>query len=414
MATVPALLQALSAWCFLPESPRWLLRAANQPLQGPEGRAQALARAQVSLAQLRGIRPPSATTAAAASATAQLAAATTDEYFFQDYDAGGACGADDGAGAVGRLRVAAELAELAAGVGREEGNSRAPAATSATATTATAATPARKNAEGWAALAEPAIRRLLLVCVGLQAAQQLSGINAVVYFTPQILKAAGVPALFQGLFGLRDANAAALLATTLIYLPKVPALLLAMRLMDAWGRKDLLLAFVPCLAACLATLACVFRVLASTAAAAEAAGAATAAAAAAGGAAGGAAGAAVGAAAMGPLAALAARFTWVPGAVALACLSLYGVFFNLSLGPVPNILTSELFPARCRSAAMATSLGFQFFFNTCVGLLFPVLKSQFGPSSVFGGFAAVSVASWVFAAKLVPETKGRSLEEMAS
>jgi hypothetical protein len=62
--------------------------------------------------------------------------------------------------------------------------------------------------------------------VGLQAAQQLSGINAVVYFTPQTLQAAGVPVLFQRLGRglLDDPNAASLAATALAYLPKIPAL----------------------------------------------------------------------------------------------------------------------------------------------------------------------------------------------
>ena len=52
----------------------------------------------------------------------------------------------------------------------------------------------------------PALRRTLLVCTTLQMCQQLSGINAIVYFTPQILREAGAPAMFAGL-GWSDAAA---------------------------------------------------------------------------------------------------------------------------------------------------------------------------------------------------------------
>jgi hypothetical protein len=171
---------------------------------------------------------------------------------------------------------------------------------------------------------------------------------------------------------------------------------LAMRLMDSLGRKALLARFVPLMAACLLGLAGVFQVLGAQSAGAQSTGGAA-------------------ALAAGPLGAamLAKLPVWVPGAAALMCLSLYGVAFNLSLGPVPNILTAELFPARCRSAAMAASLGAQFLANTAVGLLFPVLRHRFGPTKVFAGFAGVCAVTWAGAARFVPETKGRALEDMA-
>lgn len=46
----------------------------------------------------------------------------------------------------------------------------------------------RRFAAGWSVLRDPAIRRTLLLCIALQMLQQLSGINAIVYYTPQTLK----------------------------------------------------------------------------------------------------------------------------------------------------------------------------------------------------------------------------------
>ena len=234
------------------------------------------------------------------------------------------------------------------------------------------------KAVGWAALREPKIFKLLLVCMTLQMFQQFTGINAVVYFTPQTLKEAGVPVLFAR-FGLDD-DAASLLATTLSYLPKIPALFLAMRLMDQMGRRRLLQTFVPFMGASLFALAGVFSWLGSSSGAATAAGAAA---------------------------------SWLPGAVAVACIMAYGCSFALSLGPIPNILTSELFPTRCRSAAMASSLGSQFAFNTAVGLLFPILRHRFGTQAVFAGFGVACGLAWLFVNRFVPETKGVALEELS-
>lgn len=56
----------------------------------------------------------------------------------------------------------------------------------------------------------------------------------------------------------------------------------------------------------------------------------------------------------------------LPKIMAVLGITVYGCAFALSLGPIPNILTAELFPMRARSVAMSTSLGAQFLFNTMV------------------------------------------------
>ena len=198
------------------------------------------------------------------------------------------------------------------------------------------------------------------------------GINAVVYFTPQILKDSGtVAAVARAARALAGPavsdDAAAILATAVAYAPKVPAMFLTMALMDAWGRRRLLSTFVPAMGACLLLLA----------------------------------------AALG-------RSSAVSAGLSLAAISLYGVAFALCLGPIPNIYTAESFPHRARSAAMTVSLGAQFVAHAAVSYYFPVLVASHGPKAVFAAFAAVCAAAWLFVRLAVEETKQASLEDIAA
>ena len=93
--------------------------------------------------------------------------------------------------------------------------------------------------------------------VVLQAFQQLCGINAIVYFTPLILREAGVSSILSRL--VSDGNAASMLSTIVAYAPKIPALVLAGKLMDRMGRKKLLTTFTPVMGISLVTLASSFR-----------------------------------------------------------------------------------------------------------------------------------------------------------
>merc|ERR1711974_101407 len=147
------------------------------------------------------------------------------------------------------------------------------------------------------------------------------------------------------------------------------SLLLTMFLIDRLGRRTLLKTFVPLMGACHLSLVWAFSALGTA--------------------------------------------SVLPKVVAMLGLTLYGSAFALSLGPIPNILTAELFPMRARSIAMSTSLGAQFAFNTMVGFLFPVLRHRFGTQAVFGFFAAVCVVATVFVNKFVPETAGKTLEQLS-
>ena len=101
----------------------------------------------------------------------------------------------------------------------------------------------------------------------------------------------------------------------LTYLPKIPSVLLASYLIDRKGRRWMLLHFVPPLAICLGVLALTVGAPAAAAAAGTALGKAPSA---------------------------------LSAAAATTAITLFGVFFGMSLGPLPNILAAELFPTAVR------------------------------------------------------------------
>ncbi|KAL8248429.1 hypothetical protein R6Q59_005297 [Mikania micrantha] len=87
----------------------------------------------------------------------------------------------------------------------------------------------------WSDLFEPGVQHALLVGIGLQILQQFSGINGVLYYTPQILEEAGVGILLSNL-GISSTSSSLLISniTTLLMLPCIAV---AMRLMDISGRR---------------------------------------------------------------------------------------------------------------------------------------------------------------------------------
>ena len=102
----------------------------------------------------------------------------------------------------------------------------------------------------------------------------------------------------------------------------------------------------------------------------------------------------------------------VPAAIALFGICLFGSSFSLSLGPIPNIISAEVFPSRARAAAMAASLWSQFAFQFVVGYFFPILRYRLGTQAIFSIFGVMCAACWLFVDRFVPETKGASLEQL--
>jgi SP family arabinose:H+ symporter-like MFS transporter len=93
-------------------------------------------------------------------------------------------------------------------------------------------------------------------------------------------------------------------------------------------------------------------------------------------------------------------------------LMVYIACFAFSLGPVPWIIISEIFPTRIRGRAMSIGTFTIWFTNTVVMLLFPTLRDELGPAGTFTLFAILVAPVLLLTWRLIPETKGKSLEEI--
>jgi len=92
---------------------------------------------------------------------------------------------------------------------------------------------------------------------------------------------------------------------------------------------------------------------------------------------------------------------------------------HLGLGPLPWLMMSELFPTRLRAKGVAISTTVVWIGGFSAAFLFPVLagwseRAVGSIAGIFAVFAVVCVFSWIFGVRLLPETKGRSLEEIAA
>jgi len=213
-------------------------------------------------------------------------------------------------------------------------------------------------------LRAPGIPKILLAGCGLQFFQQLSGINAIVYYTPTILKESGIEDLFEGM-GLSE-ESASILGTIFCYIPKIPSLLLAMWLIDRVGRRKLLLSTTPILALCLGGLAVSFFF---------------------------------------------SEESSTRAILCLVCITLYGCCFVAGLGAIPNIFCSEIFPPHLRAVGLSICIGVQWTFNIVVSQSFPWLRDNVGLPITFTIFMSCCIVGTFFIYFLIPETKGKSLEQ---
>ena len=108
--------------------------------------------------------------------------------------------------------------------------------------------------------------------------------------------------------------------------------------------------------------------------------------------------------------------TWIP----VVSIMMYSAAFMFSWGPICWVYISELFPNTIRSRATAIAVAFQWIFNFIVSSTFvPMYNMQLGSmGDKFGHFFAyalygvICIVAGVFVWKLVPETKGKTLEDM--
>lgn len=225
--------------------------------------------------------------------------------------------------------------------------------------------PSETAAKGpsWRDLFEPGVKHALVVGVGLQILQQFSGINGVLYYTPQILEQAGVAVLLSNM-GISSASAS-LLISALTSLLMLPAIAVAMRLMDLSGRRSLLLGTIPVLIVTLIVLV---------------------------------------------LGNVVHMSTVVHAVISTLSVVVYFCFFVMGFGPVPNILCAEIFPTRVRGLCIAICALTFWIGDIIVTYSLPVMLNSVGLAGVFGMYAVVCLISWVFVFLKVPETKGMPLE----
>jgi SP family galactose:H+ symporter-like MFS transporter len=214
---------------------------------------------------------------------------------------------------------------------------------------------ANKSAGGWSALAQPWLRPALLIGVGIMFVQQATGINTVVYYGPTIFQMAGF-----------DSDVAAISATLGVGVANVLFTLVAIRLVDRWGRKPLLSMSLVGIVASLVVLGSAFY-LQDT---------------------------------LGP------ALRWV----AVGSVLVYRASFALSLGPVAWLLISEIYPLEVRGLAMSLATLSNWVFNFFIALTFLSIIELLGEPATFWLYAVVGVCGWFFCRYWVPETKGASLE----
>jgi SP family arabinose:H+ symporter-like MFS transporter len=102
----------------------------------------------------------------------------------------------------------------------------------------------------------------------------------------------------------------------------------------------------------------------------------------------------------------------IQGLSALLAIVVAVVFFAACIGPVFWVLQSEIFPNRVRGTAMSISIFVNWVANFTIVLLFPWFLNDWGGGPSFAFVALMSFVMWIFAWKGVPETKGKSLEDI--
>ena len=111
--------------------------------------------------------------------------------------------------------------------------------------------------------------------------------------------------------------------------------------------------------------------------------------------------------------ALADAVPGVPGIIGVLSIMIYSASFMFSWGPICWVLISEIFPNTIRGAAVAIAVAFQWISNFIVSSTFVPLYS-WSPAFTYGLYCAMCLLAALFVWRLVPETKGKTLEEMSA
>ena len=200
----------------------------------------------------------------------------------------------------------------------------------------------------------PQMRRALLIGIFLPLFSQFSGINAIIYYGPSILSNAGISLsnslISQIIFGLAN------MLFTLVAIWKV----------DSWGRRPLYIFGTAGATLTLVATGVCFYVGATSS-------------------------------------------IWL-----LVCVLGFLACFAFSIGPLKFVVASEIFPNAIRGRALAISIMVMWVADTIVGQLTPILLKRIGSAGTFWFFAFFCLVAFIVVYKLLPETKGKSLEQIES
>jgi SP family galactose:H+ symporter-like MFS transporter len=215
---------------------------------------------------------------------------------------------------------------------------------------------APREEPGLRQLLGPAARPALVIALTLAAAQQWSGINAIVSFAPHIMERTGLSA------------SNSIFASVGVGAVNVAATIVSIRLVDRRGRRPLLLMSYAAMLGALTLLGLTF------------------------------------------LLDLGSAESWL----SLGGLLVYIAAFAAGVGPTFWVLIAEIFPPQARTAGAGVATAANWFWTVTVGLAFLPLSAALGQGTTFLVFAAVCAAALVFVDRYVPETTGRSFTEIAA
>jgi sugar porter (SP) family MFS transporter len=210
---------------------------------------------------------------------------------------------------------------------------------------------AEAQVTGGYSVLSPAVRRVLLIGIVLAVLQQWSGINVLFNYAEEIYREAGY-SVSGILFNIVITGTINLLFTVL-----------ALRTVDRWGRRTLMLLGCGSIAVCHLLIGICYLF----------------------------------------------RMHGVP--LLVATLLTIGSY-AMSLAPVTWVIIAEIFPLRFRAEGVAISVSALWVASFLLTFTFPLLNAALGPAGTFFLYAWVCAAGYVFVFLLVPETKGKTLEEI--
>ncbi|KAG5547969.1 hypothetical protein RHGRI_013607 [Rhododendron griersonianum] len=206
----------------------------------------------------------------------------------------------------------------------------------------------------------PTVKHILIAGIGIHFFQQTSGIDAVVLYSPKIFKKAGIT----------DEDML-LLCTVAVGVVKTMFILVATFLLDRVGRRPLLLTSVAGMILSLASLGMFLTIIDQST----------------------------------------KKLYW---ALALAITSVlaYVATFSIGMGPITCVYSSEIFPLRLRAQGMSMGVAMNRVMSGIISMTFLSFSKAITIGGAFFFFMGVAVVGWVFFYTLLPETQGKTLEEM--